>query len=125
MSSDTKRAGRLAKVGKAAVLVGACLVFVSQTSPEVAKSNISAWLHMIGIDQVPHALTSAAADHWLLIFSICEIVIGVVFWLWSRGLEHEYKETERLARQGAYVELPKVGGPLGAFITWLGARFYR
>ena len=120
MDNDPGKAARLLSAGKLSMFVGAGLVFVSQTSPEVAKSNVSAWLQFIGIDRVPHVLASTSADTWLLAFAICEIIGGLVFFLWARGLKLEMEEKRRLRRRGVHVddEFP-VGGLLGIYLKWL------
>jgi hypothetical protein len=123
MRLDPSKPAKLISAGKMSLGLGAGLVFISQTSPDVAKSNLAAWLHVIGIDRIPHALASTSADGYLLVFGIIEIIFALLFWLWARGLQHEIEERNRLRARGVHVEDKRlVGGPLGRLLYWMASR---
>jgi hypothetical protein len=124
VDSNPIKTNRAISAGKWSVGLGATIVFLSQTSPEVARSNIAAWLHVIGIDRVPQALASATTDNWFTVFGIVEVVLSVLFVLWMRGLKFELEELARQRRRGIYAPTPRklISGPLGWYFNWLRSR---
>lgn len=116
-----KAASRLLSAGKLSVIAGAGLVFVSQTSPETAQSNIAAWLHVIGIDRVPQMFARTSADTWGTVIGIIEIALSILWILYLRGTVAEARERDSLRSQGIYLEEKKLfGGPLGWFFDKIG-----
>lgn len=83
--AENENPNRLASVGKWSLGVGgASVIFAAQTRPEEATSSIAAWLHFIGIDQVPSVLAGAYADVWTTLVGAILLLMAVDLWWRAR-----------------------------------------
>jgi hypothetical protein len=68
----------------------ALMIGAASIGPEDAVSNLSKWSQLLGIQNVPAWLTSKAADHVIIVWSMASAAIYIICvwgipWFWQRA----------------------------------------